>query len=117
MAGRINSADSVAINFFKGDGTMDSVVAVRIITNKDTVQKIIAMVTEKTTSTMHNCGVSGSLHFFSKQVVTQDVDFYIGEGNCQQFRYANQGKLLATHLSKEAAALLTQQKQLQTISK
>ena len=37
---RINNADSLAINYFKGDGTMDAVIAVKIVRDKKIMDQL-----------------------------------------------------------------------------
>ena len=44
---QIIHSDSVAINYFKGDGTMDSVVLVKIIKNQKIVNQLSDFVSQK----------------------------------------------------------------------
>lgn len=84
---QIVNSDSVAINFFKGDGTMDTVVAVRIIRDKILINQLADLITEKKIDIKTNCGFDGSLHFFKMNQVIQDVNFVIQDKGCSQFSF------------------------------
>ena len=103
---RIVNADSVAINYFKGDGTMDTVVAVKIIRDKQTLDQLTNLLTESASTYKTNCGVDGSIHFFKKNRVIQDIDFGMNKAGCRQFTFLMNGKTLSTALSAEAKKLL-----------
>ena len=103
---RIVNADSVAINYFKGDGTMDTVVAVKIIRDKQTLDQLTNLLTEAVATYKTNCGVDGSIHFFKKNRVIQDIDFGMNKADCRQFSFLMNGKTVSTALSAEAKKLL-----------
>jgi len=103
---RISGADSVAINYFKGDGTMDSVVKVKIIKDKKTLDELTALISASSAQPGVTCGYDGSLHFFKKNVVLQDVDFRMNNAACMVFTFKQEGKSEATVLSPEAKELL-----------
>ena len=103
---RIVNSDSVAINYFKGDGTMDTVVAVKIIRDKQTLDQLANLLTESSATYKTNCGVDGSIHFFKKNRVVQDIDFGMNKADCKQFSFLIDGKRVATALSAEAKKLL-----------
>ncbi len=102
------NADSVAINFFRGDGSMDTVFAVKIIRDKILINQLADLITEKKSDIKINCGMDGSLHFFKMNQVIQDVNFVIQDKGCSQFSF----KLMmgnhweATELSEDAKTLL-----------
>ena len=103
---RISGADSVAINYFKGDGTMDSVVKVKIIKDKKTLDELTALISASSAQPGVTCGYDGSLHFFKKNVVLQDVDFRMNDAACMFFTFKQEGKSEATVLSPEAKEIL-----------
>ncbi len=103
---RIANADSVAINYFKGDGTMDTVVAVKIIRDKQRMDALTNMLTASSANYTSNCGVDGSIHFFKKNMVVQDIDFRMNKDYCSQFSFLLNGKIMATALSAEAKKML-----------
>ena len=85
---RIANADSVAINYFKNDGTMDAVVAVKIIRDKAILEKLTGFISAASANESSNCGIAGSLHFFKMDRVVQDVDFAMDDKKgCMQFRF------------------------------
>ena len=63
---RISNADSLAINYFKGDGTMDSVIAVKIVRDKKIIEQLISLISASSTIINTKCGYDGSLHFLKK---------------------------------------------------
>jgi hypothetical protein len=103
---RIANADSAAINYFKGDGTMDTVVTVKIIRDKQTLNELTGLLTASTVNYASNCGADGSIHFFKKDRVVQDIDFRMNKEDCRQFSFLMNGKTVATALSAEAKKLL-----------
>lgn len=105
LQNRISDADSIAINYFKGDGTMDTVVAVKIIRDSISINKLTGFVTSNATSVTNTCGVDGSIHFFKNDFVVQDV-FFSGGKDCMQFRFTEQGVKYATELTADAKNLL-----------
>ena len=103
---RIASADSVAVNYYSGDGTMDTVVAVRIIRNKQQITELATHISEEAVKRDFKCGFDGSLHFFKMNKVIQDVDFRMGDKDCMYFTFMQFGKLEATRLSPAAKTLI-----------
>lgn len=105
LPAKVIDSDSMAINWFKGDGTMDSVVAVKIIKDKATINTLAKMaggnVTEK-----KNCGYDGSLHFFKVDQVIQDVRFRMNDAQCSHFEFVLDGKIYITELKPESKTLL-----------
>jgi hypothetical protein len=102
---KITNADSMAINYFIGDGTMDTVVAVKIIADKNKMNQLAKLaggiVTDKS-----NCGFDGSLHFFKNNQVIQDISFRINEVTCNHFSFKLDGKLYFTQLTPEAKDMI-----------
>jgi hypothetical protein len=105
LTAKIIDADSMAINYFKGDGSMDTVVAVKIIRNKEQVNQLAKMAGGTITDNF-KCGYDGSLHFFKMSKVIQDIDFRMNDVQCMHFSFMLEGKLYATALSPEAKQLL-----------
>lgn len=105
LPAKIADSDSMAINWFKGDGTMDTVTAVKIIKDKKAISALAKMaggtVTEK-----KNCGYDGSLHFFKANQVIQDVRFRMNDAQCAHFEFVLDGKPYTTELQPEAKSLL-----------
>lgn len=104
---KIINSDSVAINFFRGDGTMDTVVAVEIIRDKAMVEKLSALITATSAELKNNCGYDGSIHYFKNNSVIQDIDFRMQLDQCTQFTFMLQGKKQATGLSEQARTFLS----------
>jgi hypothetical protein len=102
---KVKDADSIAINYFKGDGSMDTVVAVKIIRDKQQLEKFTAFIAASETDNF-KCGYDGSLHYFKKGMVLQDVDFRMNDVQCMHFSFMLNGKLFATKLPAEARQLL-----------
>jgi hypothetical protein len=102
---RITGADSVAINFFKGDGNMDTVVMVKIIRDSATIGHLVDLVTGSSAVMKKGCGTDGSLHFFKSDMVIQDIDFRMGD-ECSLFLFTMNGKRAASRFSVEARAFL-----------
>lgn len=103
---RIVNSDSVAINYFKGDGSMDTVVEVKIIRDKKTINELATLIAAKKNSANFKCGYDGSLHFFKMNSVIQDIDFKMNDADCMHFSFSQEGKPMATKLSAEAKQLL-----------
>lgn len=103
---RISNSDSVAINYFKGDGTMDTVVAVKIVRDKKMISQLNDLISASSVAVNLTCGYDGSLHFFKKNMVVQDIDFRMNDVNCMFFIFKQEGMLVATKLSPEAKLLL-----------
>lgn len=102
---KVADADSVAINYYRGDGRMDSVVAVKIVKDKVQMGQLTAFVGGKGTD-QYKCGYDGSLHYFKRGVVLQDVDFRMNDVQCMHFSFSLNGQLYATSLPPEARQLL-----------
>lgn len=107
---RIINADSAAINFFKGDGSMDTVVAVKIIRDKASLEKLTQLVTAAPAVARANCGSDGSIHYFKSNRVVQDIYFRMNSKDCDHFSFVLDGKTAATAFSAGAAAFLTEVK-------
>jgi hypothetical protein len=99
-------ADSVAINYFKGDGTFDTVVTVKIIRDKNAINKLSGLVSDKSTDPEVKCGYDGSLHFFKRDSVVADIYFRMNDEHCMLFSFLQEGKLTATVLSADAKQFL-----------
>ena len=110
---RIENADSVAINYFKGDGSMDTVVAIKIISDKEVLAQLVSQISATSTNTSTTCGIDGSLHFFKMNRVVQDIDFVMNEKECNLFSFKMTfgGPLSFTKLSPKAKELLVSLKQ------
>ena len=103
---QIIHSDSVAINYFKGDGTMDSVVLVKIIKDQKIIDQLTDFVSQNNRKMNYSCGVDGFLHFFKMNKVIQDVNFGMNESGCSYFSFTLQGKMQATELSSGAKELI-----------
>lgn len=102
---KVKDADSVAINYFKGDGSMDTVVAVKIIRDKQQIEQLGGFIAAAASENF-KCGYDGSLHYFKKGMVLQDVDFRMNDAQCMHFSFILNGQLYATKLTPEARQLL-----------
>ena len=102
----ITHADSIAINFFKGDGTMDTVVAVKFVRDPQQIEQMVNLISQKSAKGNSNCGYDGSLHFFKMNKVIQDIDFRMNADDCMYFSFLFSGQRQATSLSTEAKALI-----------
>ena len=103
---KISNADSVVINYFKGDGSMDTVIAVKIVRDKKQIDELSNMISASSAKPNLKCGYDGSLHFFKKNMVVQDIDFRMNESACSYFSFKQDGNIAATMLSPEAKQLL-----------
>jgi hypothetical protein len=101
----ITTADSVAINYFKGNGSMDTVVNVIMLKDKSQMNKLADYV-ETTATENFKCGYDGSLHFFKRDMVVQDIDFRMNDVQCMYFSFLLNGKVFTTALSPEAKQFL-----------
>jgi hypothetical protein len=101
----IASTDSVAINYFKGNGSMDTVVNMIMLKDKNEINKLADYIEIGTTQN-YKCGYDGSLHFFKRDMVIQDIDFRINDVQCMHFSFTIAGKLFSTTLSPEAKQFL-----------
>jgi len=102
----VAGSDSVAINFYKGDGSMDSVVKVVILRDSAQVATLADFIESKEVE-QAKCGYDGSLHFFKKDMVLKDVDFRMNEKDCMQFSFMLNNKIYATRLSGKAKDYLS----------
>lgn len=102
---KVKDADSIAVNYFKGDGSMDTVAAVKIIRDKQQMKQLSSFVAASGTENF-KCGYDGSLHYFKRGMVLQDVDFRMNDVQCMHFSFMLNGKLFATKLPAEARQLL-----------
>jgi len=103
----ITNADSVAINYFTGDGKVDSVTSVKIIKDKNIIQQLTNQITASQSEFKTRCGYDGSIHFFKEDKVVQDIKFRMNSADCMQFSFKEDGQQAATTLSPEAKQLLT----------
>jgi len=95
------SADSVAVSFFKGDGSIDPVVKVVMLRDRENLEKLAGYIESGRTENF-KCGYDGSLHFFKKDIVLKQVDFRMNDADCMHFSFLIDGKLYNTNLSAEA---------------
>jgi hypothetical protein len=102
----IGNSDSVAINYFTGDGSVDTVTAVKVIRDKNTMEQLSGFISGKLIDTKTSCGYDGTIHFFRNDTVVQDIKFRMNDENCMQFSFEEDGKLTATELSPDAKKLL-----------
>jgi hypothetical protein len=100
------NADSIAINYFKGDGTFDTVVSVKIIRDKDSINKLSDFVSGTVATGKMKCGYDGSIHFFKQDNVVEDIFFKMNDEHCMLFSFLQDGKLTTTVLSAEAKQFL-----------
>ena len=106
MKERIIGSDSVAINFFRGDGNLDTVVAVKIIRDSGKIAQLAKFISAGSSSKKQNCGYDGSIHFFKMSRVIQDINFRMNQANCMHFSFFQNGEFKTSELSTEAKALL-----------
>ena len=104
---RISQSDSVAINYFKGDGTMDTVVAIKIIRDQQIIAQLAGFISAQQAEMNYACGFDGSLHFFKMNKVVQDINFGMNAAGCRYFSFVLNGKSQATNLSTAAKELIT----------
>ena len=100
-------ADSIAINFFKAGGKMDTVTAVKIIRDKKTIDEIAGMIAASSASIKDKCTFDGSIHFFKSDRVIQDVFFNSSSKECRQFQFRLNGHHVATELDDNARDYLS----------
>ncbi|MBP6024776.1 MAG: hypothetical protein KA762_14405 [Ferruginibacter sp.] len=97
----ITGADSVAINYFKGDGTADTVVNMAMLKDKSQINKLAGYV-EAAKAEQYKCGYDGSIHIFKRDVVLQDINFSFNDVQCMHFSFLLKNQLYSTKLSAEA---------------
>ena len=103
---RIAGADSMAINYYRGDGTMDTVVAVVIVRDRKKIEQLAALIGAHSRESNYRCGYDGSLHFFRNDEVIQDIDFGLGSPDCMYFAFSQAGKRVFTRLTEEAKGMI-----------
>ncbi len=103
---KIANADSIAVNYFKGDGSMDTVTAVKIIRDKKSTEELVGFIASSSSSAKSNCGYDGSIHFFKNDRVVQDVFFNSSKAECRQFYFVLNGRAAATALADNAKEFL-----------
>ena len=101
----VQTADSVAINFFKGDGTRDSVTKVVVLRDKKQVESLANYI-EAGTIEDTKCGYDGSIHFFKRDMVLKDIDFRMNDAQCMHFSFIIDKNIYSTKLSPEAKTFL-----------
>ena len=106
----IQNSDSAAINYFQGNGSMDTVVAVKIIRDKNIIEQLGNFISSDIIKEKAGCGVDGSLHFFKDGMVMQDIYFRMNDDGCNQFTFSFEKENRAARLSAEAKKLLLQLK-------
>jgi hypothetical protein len=101
----ISGADSVAINFFKGDGTADTVTNMVMLRDKSQINKLADYV-EAAKAEQYKCGYDGSIHIFKRDAVLQDISFSFNDVQCMHFSFLLNHKLFSTKLSAKAVQFL-----------
>lgn len=101
----VSNSDSAAINFYKGDGSMDTVVRVVILRDKKEIADLANFMESGTTEDL-KCGYDGSLHFFKNNAVIKDIDFRMNDVACMHFSFLMNGKSYSTKLSADAKKFL-----------
>ena len=99
------SSDSAAINFFKGDGSMDTVYQFAMIRDKKRLESLAGYI-ESGTENVKPCGYDGSVHFFKNNIVLKDIDFRMNQPDCMHFSFVLNGQLFTTKLSMDAKQFL-----------
>lgn len=84
---------------------MDTVVKVIILRDLKQVSALSGYLESKQVAAS-KCGYDGSLHFFKKGMVLQDVDFRMNDAQCMHFSFALDDKIYSTKLSPEAKQFL-----------
>lgn len=88
---RMVQIDSVAINFFPGDGTMDSVTKVMVVRDTATIDSIRKWMTaEKSSKPSKPCGPQASFHFFAMGKVMHDAEVTTSDCGLIQYRWQGQ---------------------------
>ncbi len=99
------AADSVAINYFKGDGSADTVVKMIMLKDKAQVVQLSKLI-DATICNSERCGFDGTIHFFIKDMVLKDVGFRMNDKDCRHFSFQYEGKNYNTLLSEKAVEFL-----------
>jgi hypothetical protein len=97
----IVNADSVAINFFKGDGTAEVVTNMVMLKDKGQMSQLAGFV-ESGKAAQYQCGFDGSIHIFKRDVALQDIDFSMNNAQCMHFSFLLNNTIFRTKLSTEA---------------
>jgi hypothetical protein len=84
---------------------MDTVVNMVMLKDKNEIIKLADYVETGTTEN-YKCGYDGSLHFFKRDMVIQDIDFRMNDVQCMHFSFLLNGKVFTTALSPEAKQFL-----------
>lgn len=103
---RIINSDSVVVNYFKGDGSMDTVVGVRFIRDVQKIEQLATLISKRSLNENYKCGYDGSMHFFKMNKVIQDIDFRMNENDCMHFSFLQHGQPRTSTLSPEAKELI-----------
>jgi hypothetical protein len=101
----VENSDSVAVNYFN-EAVTDSVVAVKIIRDKHTMDQLTDLISADTTAFAPHSGVDGSIHFFKQDAVVEDVFFTLHNDSSMFFFFKQDGRIVATTLSPSAKQLL-----------
>ncbi len=101
----IAGADSIAINYFTGNGSMDTVVNMVMVKDKNKISQLAGYAEAATLENL-KCGYDGSLHLFKRDMVIQDIDFRMNDVQCMYFSFLLNGKVFTTALSPEAKQFL-----------
>ncbi len=104
---RITNSDSLAINYYKGDGSIDTVVAVIIVRDRQKINQLAKLISNRSVEGDYKCGYDGSLHFFKMNSVIQDIDFRMNNGDCMYFSFLLNNKSQATAMSAAAKELIS----------
>ncbi|MEP6676283.1 MAG: hypothetical protein ABJA78_14060 [Ferruginibacter sp.] len=105
IAERLSITDSVAINYFRGNGSMDTVIAIKIIRDKKAIEQLAEYISNSSADEQQ-CGFDGSIHFFRNNLVLQDIDFRMNDAGCMHFRLKINGEWFNTKLSNDAKSFL-----------
>lgn len=93
---RLTQVDSVAINFFSGDGSMDTVVGVTILRDRKEIDSLVKEAAQASIQVDKPCAPQASMHFFSRGQVIQDLE--VGIAGCDHLSYLHQGKRRTTSI-------------------
>ncbi len=85
---------------------MDTVVAVTIIRDQQTINQLSNFISQTNAKMNYGCGLDGSMHFFKMNKVIQDINFGMNTTGCTYFSFVLNGKSQATNLSVAAKELI-----------
>ena len=111
LESRIIHPDSIAINYFTGDGKMDSVTSVAIVHDSTAINQLVSEIVSSKRVTKSDCGYDGSLHFFKRDTVVQDIPFRMNNPSCMQLVFRENQNPVALLLSEKAKELLLNMQQ------